>query len=39
MQNRDEIRQIAPGLLLGLMYARTEPQPTLRMYFVLEALP
>ncbi len=38
-QNRDEIRQIAPGLLLGLMYARTTPQPTLRMYFVLEVLP
>lgn len=35
-RNRDEIRQIAPGLFLGLMYARTEPQPTLRMYFVLE---
>jgi hypothetical protein len=35
-RNRDEIRQVAPGLFLGLMYARTEPQPTLRMYFVLE---
>ncbi len=38
-QNRDEIRQIAPGLFLGLMYARTTPQPTLRMYFVLESQP
>ena len=38
-QNRDEIRQIAPGLLLGLMYARTTPEPTLRMYFVLEVQP
>ena len=38
-QNRDEIRQIAPGLLLGLMYARTTPQPTLHLYFVLEVLP
>jgi hypothetical protein len=37
--NRDEIRQVAPGLFLGLMYARTAPQPTLRMYFVLEAQP
>jgi hypothetical protein len=37
-QYRDEIRQIAPGLFLGLMYARTAP-PTLRMYFVLEAQP
>jgi len=35
-QNRDEIRQIAPGLYLGLMYGRTEPQPTLRLYFALE---
>jgi hypothetical protein len=38
-QNRDEIRQIAPGLYLGLMYARTAPQPTLRMYFALESVP
>jgi hypothetical protein len=37
--NRDEVRQVAPGLFLGLMYARTAPQPTLRMYFVLEAQP
>lgn len=34
--NRDEIRQIAPGLYLGLMYGRTQPQPTLRLYFALE---
>ena len=38
-QYRDEIRQIAPGLFLGLMYARTTPQPTLRMYFALESQP
>jgi hypothetical protein len=38
-QNRDEIRQIAPNLYLGLMYGRTEPQPTLKMYFVLETQP
>jgi hypothetical protein len=38
-QNRDEIRQIAPGLYLGLMYARTTPQPTLRMYFALQTEP
>jgi hypothetical protein len=37
-QYRDEIRQVAPGLFLGLMYARTPP-PTLRMYFVLEVQP
>lgn len=36
---RDEIRQIAPGLFLGLMYSRTEPNPTLKMYFVLEVCP
>jgi hypothetical protein len=33
---RDEIRQVAPGLFLGLMYERTCPQPTLKMYFALE---
>jgi hypothetical protein len=33
---RDEIRQVGPGLYLGLMYARTEPTPTLAMYFALE---
>jgi hypothetical protein len=38
-ENRDEIRQVAPGLFLGLMYGRTEPQPTLRMYFALEVQP
>jgi hypothetical protein len=38
-QNRDEIRQVAPGLFLGLMYARTSPQPTFRMYFALEVQP
>ncbi len=36
-KNRDEIRQIAPGLYLGLMYARTAPQPTKTMYFALDA--
>lgn len=35
-QNRDEIRRVAPGLYLGLMYGRTEPQPSLRLYFALE---
>ena len=34
---RDEIREVAPGLYLGLMYARTSPDPTLKMYFALEA--
>jgi len=36
-KNRDEIRQIAPGLYLGVMYARTSPQPTRKMYFALDA--
>jgi hypothetical protein len=35
-QYRDEVRRVAPGLFIGLMYARTAPQPTLRMYFALE---
>lgn len=34
--NRDEIRQVGPGLYLGLMYERTTPTPTLKMYFALE---
>jgi hypothetical protein len=33
---RDEIRQVAPSLYLGLMYERTCPQPTFSMYFALE---
>jgi hypothetical protein len=35
--NRDEIRQVAPGLYLGLMYDRTTAPPGLVMYFALEA--
>ena len=34
--NRDEIRQIAPGLFLGLMYDRTTAPPSLTMYFALQ---
>lgn len=33
--NRDEIREVAPGLFLGLMYERTQPQPTFKMFFAL----
>jgi hypothetical protein len=33
---RDEIRQVAPGLFLGLMYDRTTTPPTLSMYFALQ---
>jgi hypothetical protein len=36
---RDEIRQVAPGLYLGAMYARTSPQPTFTRYFAFEARP
>jgi hypothetical protein len=34
--NRDEIRQVATGLFLGLMYDRTTAPPSLTMYFVLQ---
>jgi hypothetical protein len=37
--NRDEIRQVAPGLFLGLMYDRTSNPPELVMYFALESRP
>ena len=37
--NRDEIRQVAPGLFLGLMYDRTTAPPGLSMYFALESQP
>jgi hypothetical protein len=37
--NRDEIRQVAPGLFLGLMYDRTTAPPRLQMYFALQARP
>jgi hypothetical protein len=36
---RDEIRQIAPGLFLGLMFDRTACPPKLKMYFALECVP
>ena len=36
---RDEIREVGPGIYLGLMYSRTQPDPTLKMYFALEATP
>ena len=37
--NRDEIRQVAPGLFLGLMHDRTTSPPGLAMYFALESRP
>jgi hypothetical protein len=33
---RDEIRMVAPGVYLGLMYARTEPCPSFKTFFILE---
>jgi hypothetical protein len=33
---RDEIRQVAPGLFLGLMYDRSTAPPRLSMYFALQ---
>lgn len=37
-RNRDEIRQVGPGLFLGLMYDRTTAPPRLSLYFALEAV-
>ena len=36
---RDEIRQIAPGLFLGLMFDRSTCPAKLKMYFALECTP
>ncbi len=36
---RDEIRMVAPGLYLGLMYDRTTAPPTMKMYFAFDARP
>ena len=33
---RDELRQVAPGLWLGLMYDRTQQPATLKMYFAIQ---
>ncbi len=34
---RDEIRQVAPGLYLGLMYDRTMSPPGFKMYFSFDS--
>jgi hypothetical protein len=34
---RDELREVAPGLYLGIMYRRRCPRPQFRMFFALEA--
>gem|GEM_PF-386239 len=36
---RDEIREVGPGVYLGLMYSRTTPCPTFKMYFALQTSP
>ena len=36
---RDEIREVAPGLYLGLMYDRTVSPPHLKTYFAFDARP
>lgn len=35
---RDEIRQVAPGLYLGLMYDRTKSPVDLKMYFAFDIM-
>jgi hypothetical protein len=36
---RDEIREVAPGLYLGVMFSRTQPSPTFTRFFAFEARP
>jgi hypothetical protein len=36
---RDEIREVAPGLFLGIMYRRKCPEPKFVQYFALETRP
>jgi hypothetical protein len=36
---RDEIRQVAPGIYLGLMYDRTTSPVSLKMYFAFDDQP
>ncbi|HKI37300.1 MAG TPA: hypothetical protein VKA46_35935 [Gemmataceae bacterium] len=33
---RDETREVAPGLYLGAMFLRRDPQPKFKMFFALE---
>ncbi len=35
---RDELREVAPGLYLGLMFDRRTSPPGLKMYFAIQAL-
>ncbi len=36
---RDEIREVSPGVYLGLMYRCKAGQPTMKMFFALESSP
>jgi len=36
---RDEMREVAPGLYLGLTYVRKCPEPKLAQYYVVQKLP
>jgi hypothetical protein len=36
---RDEIREVAPGLYLGIMFRRTSCESEMKLFFVLEACP
>jgi hypothetical protein len=36
---RDEVREVAPGLYLGLMYRRKGPCPQMKLYFALQLTP
>ena len=36
---RDEMREVAPGLFLGIMYLRHCPEPRFKMFFALECGP
>jgi hypothetical protein len=36
---RDELRQVCPGLYLGVMYERKDCEPKFKMFFALEVLP
>lgn len=36
---RDEMREVSPGLYLGLTYVRQCPAPKLEVYFCIQALP
>jgi hypothetical protein len=34
---RDEVREVAPGLFLGIMFREDAPQPKRKMFFVLQS--